>query len=123
VDKGLTIAEAARRTGLTANTLRNYERAGLLAGSENGDGKRRYTEQDLDQIRLLTRLRATGMSASDVRRYAELARSGSAAGEVREVLVAHRQRVLARIAQLHEDLALVEYKIQQFQQVNGYPAR
>jgi DNA-binding transcriptional MerR regulator len=121
VDDGLTIAELAQRTGLTTHTLRSYERSGLLTGPGRGtNGRRRYTEDDLARIRLLARLRATGMSVADARGYAELARSESETAVRRhEVLVAHRQRVLARIAQLHEDLALIEYEIQRLYPHNG----
>jgi DNA-binding transcriptional MerR regulator len=118
---GLTIAELAQRTGLTTQTLRSYERSGLLTGIDRGtNGRRRYTDDDLARIRLLARLRATGMSVADARGYAELARSESETVARRhEVLVAHRQHVLARIAQLHEDLALVEYEIQRLYPHNG----
>ncbi|MBO0876204.1 MAG: MerR family transcriptional regulator [Pseudonocardia sp.] len=121
MDDGLTIAELAQRTGLNTQTLRSYERSGLLVGVDRGtNGRRRYTEDDLARIRLLARLRATGMSVADARGYAELARSESeTAARRHEVLVAHRQRVLARIAQLHEDLALVEYEIQRLYPHNG----
>ncbi|MBO0851442.1 MAG: MerR family transcriptional regulator [Pseudonocardia sp.] len=121
MDDGLTIAELAQRAGLNTQTLRSYERSGLLVGVDRGtNGRRRYTEDDLARIRLLARLRATGMSVTDARGYAELARSESeTAARRHEVLVAHRQRVLARIAQLHEDLALVEYEIQRLYPHNG----
>jgi DNA-binding transcriptional MerR regulator len=121
VDDGLTIAEVAQRTGLTAQTLRSYERSGLLADVGRGaNGKRRYSEHDLERIRLLGRLRATGMSAAEVRQYAELTRSEATTVSRRhDVLVAHRRQVLARIAQLHEDLALIEYQIQLLHRRNG----
>lgn len=121
MDDGLTIAELAQRTGLTTQTLRSYERSGLLVGVGCGtNGRRRYTEDDLPRIRLLAMLRATGMSVADARGYAELARSESeTAARRHELLVAHRQQVLARIAQLHEDLALVEYEIQRLYPHNG----
>lgn len=121
MDDGLTIAELAQRTGLTTQTLRSYERSGLLAGVDRGkNGRRHYTENDLARIRLLARLRATGMSVADARGYAELASSeAETAARRHEVLVGHRQQVLARIAQLHEDLALVEYEIQRLYPHNG----
>jgi DNA-binding transcriptional MerR regulator len=70
----LTIAEAAERTGLTRDTLRYYERDGLMLGvSRAGSGHRRYSEHDLGWIELITKLRATGMPIRDVRRYADAA--------------------------------------------------
>ena len=63
-------------------------------------------------LRLLTRLRATGMPIAEMRRYAELCRVGPATfDERRELLEEHRRQVLDRIAELQADLALIEYKI------------
>jgi len=61
---GFTIQETAERTGLTAHTLRYYERIGLVwEVYRDSAGHRRYTEQDVGWLILLTRLRATGMRA------------------------------------------------------------
>ncbi|WP_238014057.1 MerR family transcriptional regulator [Dactylosporangium sp. AC04546] len=109
----LTIAEVAERTGLSPHTLRYYERAGLLDPPERGgNGHRRYSEQDLSMLGILSRLRATGMSIADTRRYAQLCREGEATYDTRrELLEEHRRKVLERIAALHEDLTTIEYKI------------
>ena len=67
---GMTIAEAAERSGLTSHTLRYYERDGLMLFpvERSSTGHRRYTERDLTWIELVSRLRATGMPIRDVRR-------------------------------------------------------
>src|SRR6266498_5095338 len=59
---GLSIAEAARRTGVSVHTLRYYERAGLVVTTvdRTAGGQRRYQQLDLDWITICTRLRATG---------------------------------------------------------------
>lgn len=121
MDEGLTIAEAAARTGLTAHTLRYYERAGLLEPpTREGNGHRRYTEQDLGVLTLLIRLRATGMAIADMRRYHDLVRAGAHTSQARrDLLLEHRGKVEARIAQLHEDLALIDYKIGIYGEVAG----
>ncbi|MEV8512630.1 MerR family transcriptional regulator [Dactylosporangium sp. NPDC051484] len=113
MDDGYTIAEVAERTGLTAHTLRYYERAGLLSPPERGtNGHRRYSDVDLGMLRILTRLKATRMSIAEMRRYAELCRTGSATFEARRLLLEeHRQQVLERIAGLRTDLELIESKI------------
>jgi DNA-binding transcriptional MerR regulator len=109
----LTIADAARASGLSAHTLRYYERAGLLDPVErNGGGHRRYTDGDLDRIRFLTKLRATGMPIREVRRYADLLKAGE--GNHRErlaLLEAHRERVLRRLEETAGNLELIEWKI------------
>jgi DNA-binding transcriptional MerR regulator len=111
--EGLTIAEASEHTGLTAHTLRYYERAGLLTPPDrNTTGHRVYSEQDLGMLRILTRLKATGMSIAEMRRYAELCRTGPDSFEARRLLLEeHRQQVLDRIAGLRADLELIESKI------------
>ena len=67
---GLTIADAAAETGLTPDTLRYYEKDGLLLRpvARDASGHRRYSPQDLRWILLVTKLRATGMPIRDVRR-------------------------------------------------------
>ena len=112
--ESVTIAEAARRCGLTTHTLRYYERDGLLLVSVDRapNGRRRYREQDLRWIEMITRLRATGMPIRQIRAYAELCRQGD--GNERErlhILHAHRDRVLAELARVTENLGAINRKI------------
>jgi DNA-binding transcriptional MerR regulator len=110
----LPIAEAAARTGLTAHTLRYYERDGLMLSSVQraGSGHRRYSERDLTWIEMLTRLRATGMPIADVRRYAALVRAGDGnEAERLELLLAHRARVEEQLAQVTSHLRAIDHKI------------
>ncbi|MEV4755564.1 MerR family transcriptional regulator [Micromonospora sp. NPDC049559] len=108
-----TVGEAAERVGLTAYTLRWYEQEGLVSPvGRDSAGRRRYTQQDLDWLVLLTRLRRTGMPVRDMRRYAEFARQGDHTLRARIALFEeHRARVLARMAELEQDLAVLDYKI------------
>src|SRR5215471_21731860 len=109
----LSIADAAESSGLSAHTLRYYERAGLLEPvSRNGSGHRRYRETDLELIAFLARLRATGMPIREVRRYAELMRAGEATNAERLALLeAHREAVRAGLEATARNLELVEWKI------------
>ena len=111
---GLSIAETSERTGLTPDTLRYYERDGLLVNpvARGVSGHRRYSENDVDWIVMLTRLRSTGLPIRDVRRYADLVRQGEGTDLARvELLRAHRQTVLARIAEEQAHLKAIECKI------------
>jgi DNA-binding transcriptional MerR regulator len=113
-ESGVTIAEAARRTGVSAHTLRYYERAGLVVTDvgRTESGRRRYRKLDLDWIRVCTRLRATGMPIRSIRRYAELVSAGRGNEPERlDLLESHRAEVLARIAELQENLELIDHKI------------
>jgi DNA-binding transcriptional MerR regulator len=108
-----TIAEAAVKVGLSAYTLRWYEQQGLIdpVGRDSA-GRRRYTAADVDWLLLLTRLRRTGMPVRDMRRYADLARADRDTTTARrELLQSHRERVRARVAELEEDLRILDHKI------------
>ncbi len=111
---GIAIAEAAERLGLTVDTLRYYERDELLLRPvpRSSSGHRRYHEPDLRWIELITRLRATGMPIRDIRRYADLVRAGDGNETDRlELLQAHRQQVLARLAEVTAHLSAIDHKI------------
>lgn len=110
----LTIAEAAAATGLTAHTLRYYERDGLLLDDveRSSAGHRRYTGRDVAWLHLLTRLRATGMPIREIRAYADLVRRGDSTEPERlAMLQAHRDAVRAQLAEATEHLAAIEVKI------------
>ncbi|MEV7779031.1 MerR family transcriptional regulator [Kitasatospora sp. NPDC088351] len=108
-----SISEVAAASGLTAHTLRWYERIGLLDPVDrSASGQRRYCDADLHRLAFLGRLRLTGMTVADMLRYVELARQGERTFEGRrDLLVAHREEVRQRIADLHATLAVLDYKI------------
>ncbi|MFV2117326.1 MerR family transcriptional regulator [Streptomyces sp. Act-28] len=108
-----TISEVAAWSGLTAHTLRWYERIGLMPHVDrSATGQRRFTNRDLDWLTLVGKLRLTGMSVAAMVRYAELVRAGDHTFEERRrLLEATRHDVLTRIAELHETLAVLDYKI------------
>ncbi|MFJ8792869.1 MerR family transcriptional regulator [Streptomyces sp. NPDC102462] len=108
-----TISEVVAFTGLTAHTLRWYERIGLMSHIDRSHtGQRRYTNRDLDWLDLVTKLRLTGMPVADMVRYAELVREGDHTFlERHELLESTRRDVLTRIAELQDTLAVLDRKI------------
>jgi len=117
----LSVGEAAARIGLTTHTLRWYEQEGLVEPVERDSaGHRRYSPADIGWLQLLIKLRATGMPVRDMRRYAELARLGDATlGERIRIFEEHRDRVLARIEDLHADLEVVNMKIDLYKKIEA----
>jgi DNA-binding transcriptional MerR regulator len=110
----LSISEAARVTGLSAHTLRYYERAGLMLDRVDRaeSTHRRYSERDIDWVVLLTRMRKTGMPIRLVRRYAELVREGDGNEQERLALLEeHRRGVLAQLEEVASNLEAIDYKI------------
>jgi len=123
-EASLTIAEAAERTGLTAHTLRYYERAGLLleVGRDASSGHRRYRSRDIEWITLCTRLRSTGMPIRRIREYADLVRAGEGNEADRlGILEAHREDVLDKIAELELSLERIDYKVNLYRAKLGQP--
>jgi DNA-binding transcriptional MerR regulator len=111
-----TIGEAAEKCGLSQYTLRWYERIGLLGHIDRGsDGRRRFSDGDLDWLSLLTKLRATGMPVRDMQRYAELVRSGAGHAERLELLKGHREQVRRAIASQRECLKLLDAKVSSYE--------
>ena len=117
-EAGLSIAEAARGTGVSVHTLRYYERAGLVITSvpRNHSGRRRYHDEDLKWISIFTKLRAKGMPIRTIKRYAQLVAAGPGnEGERLALLEAHRAEVTAKLAELQENLKLIDHKIDVYQ--------
>ncbi|AEW93858.1 transcriptional regulator, MerR family [Streptantibioticus cattleyicolor NRRL 8057 = DSM 46488] len=108
-----TISEVVAHTGLSAHTLRWYERIGLLPHVDRSHtGQRRYRDRDLNWLAFVGKLRLTGMPVADMVRYAELARQGEQTHPERlRLLQAHREDVRRRIAELQDTLAVLDYKI------------
>ncbi|MDQ1174074.1 MerR family copper efflux transcriptional regulator [Microbacterium testaceum] len=109
----VTIQQAARRSGLSEPTLRYYEEVGLIGpiSRDPSSGHRRYRERDLDDLQVLACLRAMGVGIEDMRTYqANRARGHEAAGEQRDLLLRHAERVELEIATLHVHRDYLERK-------------
>ncbi|WP_307127222.1 MerR family transcriptional regulator [Streptomyces sp. B1I3] len=120
-----TISEVAAFTGLTAHTLRWYERIGLMPHVDRSHtGQRRFTNRDLDWLAFVGKLRLTGMPVADMVRYAELLREGDHTFEERqELLEATRRDVRTRIAELQDTLAVLDFKIDFYAGARRAPER
>ncbi|MDO4905616.1 MAG: MerR family transcriptional regulator [Lautropia sp.] len=112
----LTIDEVAKRTGLTAHTLRYYERIGLIAPiSRAPGGQRRYAASDMAWIEFLLRLRATGMPIGKMRTFAKLRGAGdSTVSERRQMLEAHLTTVLSEIEAMRRSADALQVKIEHY---------
>lgn len=112
-----SIAEASRATGVTIDTLRYYERAGILPDIARTDGGRRvYCDDDLGWIVFVRRLRSTGMSMRRIEHYAAMVRVGEGTiAERRAVLEDHRATVAAAIEELTGALTVLDSKIAHYE--------
>ena len=122
----LGIGEAAQRLGVSVHTLRYYEREGLLnvprteQVQPSRSAQRRYGEGELELLRFLLALRATGMPMDLIRRYMALVRLGDGTvTERRELLVLHQRAVTAQIAALQDNLKAIAIKIGKYDLIGG----
>lgn len=116
-----TIREATQLTGVSQDTLRYYEKIGLLAPIRRSDsGHRRYTEIDLAWARFLTILRATGMPIRRMLTFVKLEREGDATIEERKALLeAHREDVARQLEELERSLGAIDAKIAHYRDVSN----
>ena len=121
---GLGINDAARHTGLSVDTLRYYERIGLLepVGRLRG-GHRRSHLDDLSRVGFLSCLRATGMSIGRLQIFTALSREGPGTVPQRLALLeAHKAEVRARIAELEASPTAIDHKIEHYRAETGGPS-
>ena len=111
-----SIREVSKKTGLTAHTLRYYEKEGLLSGVERTQGGfRQYTDEDLEALGLICCLKNTGMSLQEIARFVQLTQAGEYTLRERvNMLTEHRENVIARIAEMQKHLEKVTWKVSYF---------
>lgn len=109
----MNIAEFARRCGLSAHTLRYYERIGLLDRvARAANGHRRFSERDVEWVAFLHRLRATGMGIQAMQRYAALRAQGDATLAQRQAMLReHADRIALALREQQAHLRIVREKI------------
>jgi DNA-binding transcriptional MerR regulator len=117
MNEHLTVHEAAEATGLSAHTLRYYERIGLVSPvGRAASGHRRYSADDIAWIGFLNCLRATGMPIARMQEYAALLREGAHTLEQRIALLSdHQAAVRAEIAALQRHLLAVDEKLRRYE--------
>lgn len=110
----MTIGAAAAASGLSADTVRYYEKAGLTLSppDRSASGQRRYFERDLRWLDMLVMLRKTGMPIRDIRSFVSLYSVDGSEPERMAILTAHRERVLADLREVQEHLAAIDRKIE-----------
>ena len=109
----LTPAAMAERTGVSLDTLRYYEREGLIDPVARGDGgHRRHSADDVLWVEVLRCLRDTGMTIEQLRHYCHLGQQGDSTRPARRALLeAHRAEVETQIDARRDALRLIDHKL------------
>ena len=111
-----SIQEVCNRTGLTAHTLRYYEKEGLLNHVErSAGGFRQYSDEDLEWLGLICCLKNTGMPLQEIARFVQLAHEGDQTLEERvELLKNHRVQLILRMEEMQKYLDKITWKVNFF---------
>ena len=109
----MKIAEVSEQYGISSDTLRYYERAGLIPPVNRSDsGIRDYNELDLRRVEFIKCMRSAGLPIEVLIEYVGLVQQGDQSIEARkEILIEQREQLLARMAEMQKTLDILNYKI------------
>ncbi len=107
-----TVGEMAKLLGVTASTLRYYDKEGLLPFVERSSGGiRMFQEKDFEWLRVIDCMKKAGMSIKDIRQYIEMALQGDDTIDLRLSMFRRQREALARqMEELRHTMAMVDYK-------------
>lgn len=114
----MTIAEVSKKYDLSQDTLRYYERIGLIPSvNRNKSGIRDYTEEDCRWVEFIKCMRNAGLPIETLVDYVALFQQGDATIEARkELLTEQRKQLVARIEDMQKTLERLDYKIEVYEQ-------
>ena len=115
----MRISEVSERYGLSVDTLRYYERIGLIPRvNRDGSGLRDYTEQDCRWVEFVRCMRGAGLPIEALIEYVALFQQGDATVEARlRLLTEQRDQLANRIAEMRQTLERLDYKIARYDQI------
>lgn len=107
-----TVGEMAKLLGVTASTLRYYDKEGLLPFVERSSGGiRMFQESDIEWLQIIGCMKKAGMSIKDIRQYIEMALEGDDTIDLRLAMFQHQQEILKRqMEELRHTMEIVDYK-------------
>lgn len=116
-----SIKEVAEKTNLSIYTLRFYDKQGLLPFvARNEAGYRVFTDSDLALLNTICCLKNTGMKIKDIQQYIEYVMQGpSSVSQRKDLLLRHRQEVMAKQAEIARNLVGIDYKIEMYADPNA----
>jgi DNA-binding transcriptional MerR regulator len=114
--KSFTVAKMALESGLSAHTLRYYEKELLLLEvPRDAGGRRLYTENHLLAVRFISALRSTSMPVALIKQYMSLYRKGPQTASQRlQLLESHECKVKKQLDEIRSSLKLVRKKISHY---------
>lgn len=113
----MTIAEVSKKFDISQDTLRYYERIGLIPRvNRNRSGIRDYSEEDCRWVEFIKCMRSAGLPIETLIEYVGLFQQGEATFEVRkELLIEQRKQLIARMEDMQKTLERLNYKIETYE--------
>lgn len=110
---GYTIGQAAQKMGLTAHTLRYYDKEGLLPFvAKSSSGLRIFADSDIEWLVMIECLKGTGMSLKDIKQYIDWFIEGDSTLELRlEMFKKQKAKLEEQMSQLKKHLEKIDFKI------------
>lgn len=114
----MTISEVAKKNGLTPDTLRYYERVGLLPNvRRTSGGIRDYSEEDCRWVEYIKCMRSAGVSVETLIEYVKLFHDGAQTITARKkLLLEQREQIVARIDEMNAVLAKLDWKLDGYEE-------
>lgn len=122
----MTIKTVSRRTGLSADTLRYYEKIGLIGKIRRKSGIRDYDENDIKVIEFIKCMRSVNMPIENLIEYVNLVSKGDeTVGERKNMLIKQRENVILKMNEMQSVLERLDYKIKKYEtleaEIHGKP--
>ncbi len=119
--KAMTISEVSRKYALTADTIRYYERIGLIPEvHRNPSGNRDFTDEDCGWVEFIKCMRNAGLSIEALIDYVAMFQKGDSTIQARKNLLVEQRELLAeKIKNMTETLARLDYKIERYDENFG----
>jgi DNA-binding transcriptional MerR regulator len=114
-----TIKQASEKTNLSIYTLRFYDKEGLLPlVSRSSNGIRKFSDNDIEWLKLICCLKNSGMSIEKIKEFMELCLEGvKSCEEKKQLLEEHKKHIISQIDQLQNSLKVIDYKISHYKEV------
>ena len=113
----MKIADVSETYGLSVDTLRYYERVGLIPPvNRNGSGIRDYNELDLRRVDFIKCMRSAGLPIEVLIEYVALVQKGDKTIEARkDILIEQRELLAARMKEMQKTLDILDHKIEVYE--------
>ena len=112
-----TIGQVSERTGLPISTLRYYDKEGLFPHMERVSGARRFSERELEALRVIECLKASGLEIRDIRQFMQWCTEGAGSyPKRRELLERQKETLEAQMDDLRRSLAMLQFKCWYYEQ-------